>query len=80
MMRLRRVCFYSDTLLAISIMFLVGQNCFVETYRIKTDASQSHHRDLPLANQNQSRLQQNHILIYILLLRRYTHIYVELVY
>ena len=27
--------------------------------RIKTDASQSHHRDLPLANRNQSRSQQN---------------------
>ena len=28
--------------------------------QIKTDASQSHHRDLPLANQNQSRSQQNY--------------------
>ena len=28
--------------------------------RIKTDASQSHHRDLPLANRNQSRSQQNY--------------------
>ena len=26
--------------------------------RIKTDAPQSHHRDLPLANRNQSRSQQ----------------------
>ena len=28
--------------------------------QIKTGASQSHHRDLPLANQNQSRSQQNY--------------------
>ena len=36
--------------------------------RIKTGALQSHHRDLPFANQNQSRLQQNYnpyIYIYI---------------
>jgi len=35
--------------------------------RIKTDASQSHHRDLPLANRNQSSHSKTIILIYIII-------------